>query len=360
MRTFLIASAAVAAMAAVPASAQTVVRHGGNGGGNTGGGWVGGGWVGGGGGWGGGTATASAQGGQGGSGGWSGGRGGSWNNGGGWNGQHWGGGRWGGNVSGRWYGGMRAPGGWKAYRRPYRGSAMSVYWQSPAWAINDWQFYGLQAPPAGYGWSRYYDDAVLMDQRGYVYDSVSGLDWSRDGRDGDGYYDGPRGQYNGIDPRCYEVSRKRKGSGLGGAIVGGALGVAVGAATGGTGAMLLGGGLGALGGQAIDRESRERKVICDRAAQYGPGYGNGGYANGNYAYSQGGYAQNYGYGYQGYAQGAVTTATVEFDAPVTTTTTTTTVTEEWVYPKKVVRKAVAKKKWRPAPKVKSKLIRCSC
>lgn len=351
MRNVLIAAAAVAAMVAVPAGAQTY-RHGGGtvgggtvGGGRTGGGWSGGGWSGGGwsgGGWQGGS-TASAQGGAAG-GGWSGGGRRGWN-GGGWNGQHWGGGRWGGQIGGRWYGGVRAPGGWNAYHRPVRGWAMPGYWRSPAWAINDWSFYGLQAPPAGYGWTRYYDDAVLLDDRGFVYDSVRGLDWQRAdqpyatgyGYPGQGYYNGPDA-YRGSDQRCFRDGRKRKGSGIGGAIVGGAIGVAIGAATGGTGAMLLGGGLGALGGQAIDRESRRGDVVCDA------GYDYDGYAGGPYIQAE----PVFGYAQQGHV-------TVEYSVPVTTTTTTTTVTEEWVYPR-TTRKVV--RKWKPRPR--SKLIRCTC
>ena len=327
MRNVLIAAAAMAAVAAVPAGAQTYRHGGGASGGVRGGGWSGGGWTGGC--WSGGsTATASAQGGRGG-----------WH--GGWNGQHWGGGRWGGQIDGRWYGGVRAPGGWNAYRRPARGWAMPGYWRSPAWAINDWRFYGLQAPPVGYSWSRYYDDAVLLDERGYVYDSVGGLDWQRQdqpyatgyGYPSQGYYNAP-GAYHGVDPRCVRDMRKRKGSGVAGAILGGAVGVAIGAATGGTGAMLLGGGLGALTGQAIDRNSPRNELICDDR----PGYG-----------------APYIQAEQVFGHAAAAHVTVEYDVPVTTTTTTTTVTEEWIYPR-ATRKVV--RKWKPAPR--SKLVRCSC
>lgn len=273
-------------------------------------------------------------------------------NGGAWNGQQWGGGRWGGQLNGRWYAGGRAPGGWNAYRRPQRGWVMPGYWLSPAWAINDWQFYGLQAPPQGYGWSRYYDDAVLLDQRGYVYDSVGGLDWSRAdqpyatgyGYPSQGYWNAPG---EGIDPRCYERGR---GSGIGGALVGGAIGAGIGAATGGLGTALIGGGVGALAGQAIDRDSRRDDIVCDTGG-YPAGYGDGApgraYVDDGYAHGQGGagYAPPPAYGYQGYGYipGATATATVEFGAPVTTTTTTTTVTEEWVTERRVARRAVRPK-----------------
>lgn len=89
--------------------------------------------------------------------------------------------RWGPAVDGRWHAGWRAPGGWAAYRKPVRGQAIPQYWFAPAYYIGDYQRYGLVPPPFGLAWSRYYDDAVLIDGRGTVYDSVSGVDW--------GYYD---------------------------------------------------------------------------------------------------------------------------------------------------------------------------
>ena len=94
--------------------------------------------------------------------------------------------RWGNSVGGRWYGGSNAPGGWNAYRRPNRGWTLPRYWIAPSFFIGDYGMYGLSSPPYGYNWTRYYDDAVLTDSRGRVYDSVNGIDWdSYD--DGDGY-----------------------------------------------------------------------------------------------------------------------------------------------------------------------------
>ncbi|MGN6622313.1 MAG: RcnB family protein [Sphingomonas sp.] len=112
-----------------------------------------------------------------------------WHGGGQWHGgpQFHGGRHWGGGIGGRWIGGARAPGGWSAYRRPVRGWAMPGYWLAPSFYITDWGDYGLSQPPYGYRWSRYYDDAVLVDQYGRVMDSVSGLDW--DGYGDDGYTD---------------------------------------------------------------------------------------------------------------------------------------------------------------------------
>lgn len=89
----------------------------------------------------------------------------------------------------RWIEGKNAPGGWSAYRRPHRGGALPDYWTQPGFAVANWRDYGLSRPPAGYGWSRYYDDAVLIDASGLIYDAIGGLDWggyrddAPDGRD---------------------------------------------------------------------------------------------------------------------------------------------------------------------------------
>lgn len=100
--------------------------------------------------------------------------------------------RWGGNNGGRWSGGSNAPGGWNAYRRPHRGYTLPHYWFSPSFYLGDYGSYGLTPPPPGYSWHRYYDDAVLVDERGRVWDSVNGLDW-----DGAGYAGGGYGGYAG-------------------------------------------------------------------------------------------------------------------------------------------------------------------
>lgn len=106
-----------------------------------------------------------------------------------------GGSRWGGSIGGRWYGGSNAPGGWNAYRRPNRGWQVPSYWNSPNFYIGDYAGYGLFAPPQGYYWQRYYDDAVLIDSRGRVSDSRAGIDW--DG--GSAYADGGAGGYGSSD-----------------------------------------------------------------------------------------------------------------------------------------------------------------
>lgn len=86
---------------------------------------------------------------------------------------------WGGRYQGHWVGGLRAPGGWAAYRRPAPGVVLTTYWTQSSFAIGNWSDYGLSRPPVGYHWSRYYDDAVLVDGRGAVLDTVAGIDWPR-------------------------------------------------------------------------------------------------------------------------------------------------------------------------------------
>lgn len=85
--------------------------------------------------------------------------------------------RWGYEIEGQWYGGSQAPGGWGAYRRLGRGHHMPQYWLGGSFGIPDYLSYGLSAPPRGYRWVRYYDDAVLIDDRGSVWDSVGGIAW---------------------------------------------------------------------------------------------------------------------------------------------------------------------------------------
>ncbi|MCC2979307.1 RcnB family protein [Sphingomonas sp. IC4-52] len=87
--------------------------------------------------------------------------------------------RWGGRIDGRWWAGARAPGGWSAYQRPLRGSVLPPYWAGSQWQVEDWAGFDLPPPPAAHVWSRYYDDAVLLDQRGTVHDTIGGVDWDR-------------------------------------------------------------------------------------------------------------------------------------------------------------------------------------
>lgn len=67
------------------------------------------------------------------------------------------------------------------YRRPFRGFILPSYWVRPTFYVSNWSNYGLRAPSNGYNWSRYYDDAVLTDRRGYVYDYQPGVQWNGNG-----------------------------------------------------------------------------------------------------------------------------------------------------------------------------------
>jgi Ni/Co efflux regulator RcnB len=201
---------------------------------------------------------------------------GGWNRGTSWQGGQWQRGhgpRWGGRIGGRWWGGMRAPGGWGAYHRPVRGWVLPSYWVAPTWAINDWSAYGLPQPPYGYNWSRYYDDAVLIDGRGAVYDSVGGMRWDRfDAADADYSYDD---RDYAAAPRLPYPTRDAD-DGLGGAAIGGVVGGLAGAAVtgGGLGGALIGAGAGALAGMAIDKNDRRGRVpVAPRGYAEGPGYG---------------------------------------------------------------------------------------
>ncbi|GAA0470469.1 hypothetical protein GCM10009096_09210 [Parasphingorhabdus litoris] len=335
----------------------------------------------------------------------------------------------------------------RGYRRPFRGFLLPRTFIQPRFYIANYSNYGLRRPAYGYGWSRYYDDAVLTDRRGIVYDSVHNLDWDRynqgynDGYragqatydtsvligddqvvatpsgahggssiyqgdwDGayqeDGSYQGDwqgtyrdaegkiyEGQYSGTfigngdaaqvggshaegphwssegpvragtdyEPPRYDAKRNnrreeelaylercKKSSGIGGAVVGGAIGALAGNRIAGRGnrlgGSLIGAGVGALAGAAIDQGTdRCRKLLkkygerpqYSRTPQYQP----------QHRYPSGWHG---GYYYPAYYQPTVTTIVIQ-SAPVTTTTTY--IDEEVVYTKA----KPAKKRWKSAPK----------
>ena len=204
-----------------------------------------------------------------------------------------GGSRWGSKVGGRWWGGVNAPGGWNAYHRPVRGYALPTYWNTPRFYISDWSTYGLSQPQYGYNWVRYYDDAVLVDGRGSVYDSVGQVDWDRyDGGyeaayDQGGYDDRDDQVYASRDDRYapsqpdyrddrgYQERYERRDNGVGGAVAGAAVGGVAGALIGGrhnrVGGALIGGGVGALTGYAIDK-AEDRRGAPPPPRGYGAGY----------------------------------------------------------------------------------------
>ncbi|WP_417590733.1 RcnB family protein [Parasphingorhabdus sp.] len=349
------------------------------------------------------------------------------------------------------------------YRRPHRGFRLPRTYIQPSYFIGNFGYYGLSQPSFGYGWSRYYDDAVLTDRYGVVQDARYNVDWDRynqgyhDGyRDGqatydpgvftgddrvlstpsaynsnpstyqgewegayreDGSYQGDwQGTYRDAEGRVYQgeysgtfigdanmaphwgaradqdsrpehyapypndrrveqerseelayLEQCKKSSGIGGAIVGGAIGAFAGNRIAGSGnrlgGSLIGGSLGAVAGAAIDQGSdRCRKLLKQHGydqrdmARYPahppvhhhrpqppqtyPAYPSG--WNGQYAPTY----------YYPQAQPVVTTIVIQ-SAPVTTTTTTTYIEEEVVYSKPTYKKQwkpAAKKVWKPAPK----------
>ncbi|SEN34568.1 Glycine zipper 2TM domain-containing protein [Sphingomonas gellani] len=301
--------------------------------------------------------------------------------------------RWGSRVDGRWWGGSNAPGGWSAYRRPARGYALPTYWIAPRFAVNDWSTYGLSTPPQGYHWSRYYDDAVLIDTRGSVYDSVTGLDWDGlggpaytaatypapaypapvdagrgydDGRYSGGYSDGYGADYP--PPPAYDRSYDAdRSSGLGGAAVGAVAGGVAGNLIAGRGnrlgGTLIGAGVGAAAGYAVDKSQdrrRRRPPVAPYSAEpyppapyagYGADYagpnswaGPNGWAGPNSWTSPDGATTVVTTSSGGYYGGGTTTVTVQ-SAPVVTTTTTTDVYEDRVtYSRPVAHKVYRKRR----------------
>jgi Ni/Co efflux regulator RcnB len=86
------------------------------------------------------------------------------------------------------------PGWWGgSYQPPMRGYIMPSFWLTPDYTVSDWSGYGFAEPGQGRRWVRYYDDAVLVDGRGMVYDSVPDVAWGR-------YERGPVPAYVGNEP----------------------------------------------------------------------------------------------------------------------------------------------------------------
>jgi Ni/Co efflux regulator RcnB len=173
---------------------------------------------------------------------------------------------WGGRHQGRWNAGWRAPGGWTAYRPVFRGASLPPYWISPRFHIADFRRYGFAPPPPGYGWSRYYDDAVLTDRYGRVVDTVRGVEWDRY----DAYDDGEQFDETQIG-RGHHGHRDDKAVG---AVVGGVVGAVAGNIIAGKGdrlaGSLIGAGVGAAAGAAIGgaTERRGERFEGERRRRY--------------------------------------------------------------------------------------------
>jgi uncharacterized protein YcfJ/Ni/Co efflux regulator RcnB len=287
---------------------------------------------------------------------------------------------WGGRQNGRWVAGWRAPGGWNAYRPAVRGYVLPRYWVQPSFYIGNYSRYGFSTPQAGYGWSRYYDDAVLTDRNGRVYDSVRGVEWDQYDRYDDGGSEDYSDSYGYRDDGYSRDNREERAprapdrdGGIGGAVVGGVVGAVAGNVIGGRGnrlaGSLIGGGVGAIAGAVIDkndnagrgystkklsrrdreRMEREDRRYDDRYEERGAHWEGGERHHGG---SRTIYRSGPSYGYR-YAQPAETIVTIH-SAPVVTTTTY--VTEEVTYVAAAKRRYHApKRKWKPRPKP-----RCGC
>jgi Ni/Co efflux regulator RcnB len=261
---------------------------------------------------------------------------------------HGNGNRWGPVVNGRWDAGNRAPGGWQAYRRPVRGWNLPGYWRDSRFRVNDYLNFGLSAPPRGYYWVRYYDDAVLVDNGGRVWDSMGGIGWGADAESyGDGYAYAESGSSVATAGAGYPPPPRRPI-------------------------------------ESVDPNAYYREPGAYLSPEPGydaepmPSYPAGGYAppvvqgppavqvrtvrtGSDHGYAaQGSYgAQTYYGGGYAYGGGGATTTVVVIPAAVTTTTTTTeTYSTTYVSAaRRVVRRAPVRK-WRPAPKPKCCVCAC--
>lgn len=160
-----------------------------------------------------------------------------------------------------------------AYVRPGYGYQLPSYWMAPEFFIADPRAYGLGRPAPGFGWSRYYDDVVLTDQWGRVYDARHGGDWGRG-----------RGR-NSHDTDAAVA-------GVSGAAVGAVAGNLIAGAGSRLAGSLIGGGVGALAGLAIEAAtSKHRRKHRDGYRDRDYGYDDGYYSRGAH------WGRGYGYGY---------------------------------------------------------------
>jgi Ni/Co efflux regulator RcnB len=248
-----------------------------------------------------------------------------------------------------WWGALNAPGGLASYRTPVRGFVLPPYWMQPNFYIDDYARYGFPAPQDDFGWSRYFEDAVLTDSTGRVVDVVKDVDWGK--FDNGQFAAGPGTSFDegGLDrrrpdSRDFDRDRKRGRVGsaigsIGGALIGGAVGAVAGNLIAGKGerlaGSLIGGGVGALAGLAVGEATRGRKGRHHGGHRYprGPHWG-GGYYPGGYYYE--------------------TYETVNYIpvAPISTTTTTTKVYYETI--------TTGKSTYYPKRPHKHRPHRCTC
>jgi len=202
------------------------------------------------------------------------------------------------------------------YIAPSYGYQLPQQWMTSNYFIADYRSFGLARPAAGFGWSRYYDDAVLTDQWGRVYDwrddvNWDGGDWNRGDRD-DGGRNGRRS--DGVV------------GAVAGAVVGGIAGNVIAGRGNRTAGTLIGSGVGALAGLAIDRESSRRRRSRDDD-RYDDRYGDRG------GYQRGGSWSHWGSGgswVSGGGYGAETTVTTVVIHPAPAVAMRTVTYDEYV------------------------------
>jgi hypothetical protein len=144
------------------------------------------------------------------------------------------------------------------YVRPAYGFQLPRQWMSPEYVVDHREF-DLDRPAPGFGWSRYYNDMVLTDQWGRVYD-VARFDEGGD-RGGRGHLGRRFGS--------------RATDGIAGGVAGAAVGAVAGNLIAGAGSRLagslIGGGVGALAGLAIEAVIAKKGKRHDRRGDYEEG-----------------------------------------------------------------------------------------
>ena len=211
---------------------------------------------------------------------------------------------------------FRSGGGSRHFTRGTRffvGGFLPSFFLAPQFYLSNYPAYGLSQPYSGHRWVRYYDDAYLVDDRGYIrdtrygvpYDGYAGGSYADAGYD-DGYFRDDRRyddrydrRYDDRDDRRryddrYDRRRSNAGDTIAGAVAGGVVGGVAGNLIAGRGdrteGTIIGAGIGAVAGGALgaaagrDRRGGYRNERGDRDErgyrddrQYGEGYYQGGY-----------------------------------------------------------------------------------
>jgi Nickel/cobalt transporter regulator len=154
-----------------------------------------------------------------------------------------------------------------SYQRPSYGFQLPPQWMTSESYV-DYREFGLDRPAPGFGWSRYYNDMVLTDQWGRVYDVADPYD-----RDDRRRGDHDHGRRFG----------SRDTDGIAGGLAGAAVGAVAGNVIAGAGSRLagslIGGGVGALAGLAVEaalsKHNKRERHHDDRWGSDDSGYRRG-------------------------------------------------------------------------------------